>query len=595
MNLTEFKHKIIPVILSIAVLYFLLPFYLLAQNINFSASCDRTVVTLGESITLTVTVSGDVAKVPQPVLPELKDFNVYSSGRNQSFSFINGKVSSSINYTYTMISVKLGKLAIPPIKLQYKGSTLQTDTIFVEVVKTDQQYQVQPGVPQKQRAIAPSLQEEKDIFATVSVSKRKAYVGEQIIFILRFYQGIQLLSAPQYTPPDFSGFWTEKIREDQAYRTIEGRQYLVYEIKYALFPIASGKYTIPATSFTCQIEDFFSRPFSFGGKRKVVQTNPVSITVVLIPKQDVPKSFTGGVGSFNITSKVDKYTINQNEPVILYVEVCGTGNFKGIEDPILNITGDIKVYEPNSWIKLEDNVNEFRGSKTFEIMLIPEIVGEFTIPPVEFSYFDPSVQKYITKSTDPITIKVNSAKSPDKPQQGILIREEIQTTGKDIRFIKTNFFPKIEKPPLYNNIAYLLIHLLPVICFFILLRIKIDKERLSKDIGYARARSAPSKLKKGLRRCEQLKDSPKEFYSQLSKSITNYIGDKFNIPTPGLTKDRIIEALRARGADDSVIKILIYLLERCELIQFGMSSFSIEDMVQDLDKAKEVLRYLLKK
>lgn len=597
MNLGEIKHPNVALKSIIRCLCIISPLYLFAQNIEFSASCDKTVVALGESFTLTLTVSGDVASVPKPELPDLKGFEVYSSGKSQSFSIINGKVSSSITYNYEMVPGKLGKFTIPPCKLRYKGDILQTESIDIEVVKSPTPSSAQKSTPPKQEEKLPPVHGGKDLFATASLSKKKAYVGEQIVYTFRFFQGVQLASAPQYTPPDFSGFWAEKLGEDRGYRTVEGKQYNVYEIRYALFPIAAGEYTIPSISITCQVEDLFSNPFSFsfGGKKKVVQTNPLHITVIPLPEGNKPASFTGGVGNFNVTSKIDKHKTNQNEPVVLYFTISGAGNLKSIGKPLLNIPENIKVYEPNSRVEREKTSSEFRGSKTFEIMLVPETVGEFNIPAIEFSYFDSSVQKYITKSTKPITITVEPGKTPGEAvNRGLAVREEIKRTGKDIRFIKTNFIPRSEKPPLYENKFFLFIHLLPVLFFLVLVKVKTGKERLSRDIGYARAKAAPSKVRRGLKRCEGLKDSPKEFYSLLSWTITNYIGDRLNIPAPRLTKDIISRALREKGIDDSIIKDFIGLLEQCELAQFGLSSFGVETAERDLDKAREVLRRLSK-
>lgn len=579
---------------KVAIIVILTPLYLAAQSIEFSASCDKTTVALGETVTLTVTVSGDVAKVPNPILPELKDFDIYSSGRNQSFSFINGKVSSSINYTYKIVPRRVGKFTIPPVKLQYKGTTLQTDSMFIEVVK-EQEPSPQKLVPQRPEESVPASQAKKDLFATATLSKTKAYVGEQVLFTLKFYQGVQLLAAPQYSPPDFSGFWAENLSEDTGYRTVEGRQYYVYEIKYALFPVSPGDYTIPSIPFTCQIDDFFSRPFSLGGRKEVVQTDPVTLTVIPLPQEGVPKSFTGGVGKFSITSSVDKNIVNQNEPVVLYFKVSGSGNFKGIEMPSFEIAGDVKVYEPNSSIKAEQSSSEFKGSKTFEIMLVPATVGEFTIPAIEFSYFEPEAKKYITKRVESIKIKVNPAKSSVTPQgEGLVVREEVQSKGTDIRFIKTNILPRSEKPLLFKNKLFLFVHLLPVIFFLVLLQVKSGRERLLKDVGYARARSAPSKLKRGLMNCMQLLDKPEEFYPRLSRTIVNYVGDKLNIPSPGLTKEKIAESLREKNVEESKISELINLLKRSEQSQFGQSSFGREDTIKDLEKAKEIFRYLSK-
>ncbi|MGB2768750.1 MAG: BatD family protein, partial [Candidatus Zixiibacteriota bacterium] len=179
----------------------------LAQNISFDASVDRTEVSVGEQITLTVSVSGDVKAIPQPELPSLDEFNVYSAGRSQNFTYVNGRLSASVTFNYVLVPRKAGKLTIGPARIKLDGKTYQTAPIQIAVASEGKTPSSPASSKEEKSTTKPQLSG-KDIFMETVVDKRKAYVNEQIVLTLRFYQGIRLFDNPQYTPPSLTGFWT---------------------------------------------------------------------------------------------------------------------------------------------------------------------------------------------------------------------------------------------------------------------------------------------------------------------------------------------------------------------------------------------------
>ncbi|MFN3550235.1 MAG: BatD family protein, partial [Endomicrobiia bacterium] len=251
----------------------------LFADINISASVDKNIVSLDEQITLQVVVSGDVANIPQPQVPNLSDFQIYSSGRSQSISIINGQISSSVSFNYILSPRKIGEFEIPPIKVEYKGKIYQTEPIKIKVEKSQISHQ-----PQSQKQIP--LQEnvykgkKRDIFVETFVDKKTAYVNEQITLTFRFYTKINLLSQPEYSPPDTTGFITEDLPPQRNYYTIiDAEKYYVSEIKTALFAVSSGKFVVGAAMLKCTIEDFdiddffsdrFFRRFFSEGKQIVL-------------------------------------------------------------------------------------------------------------------------------------------------------------------------------------------------------------------------------------------------------------------------------------------------------------------------------------
>ncbi len=74
-----------------------------AAEVTINAAVDRTEVALNGQIVLEVSISGPHATLPDPTMPPLKNFSLYSSGSNQTLSFVNGKVASSLVHTFVLV------------------------------------------------------------------------------------------------------------------------------------------------------------------------------------------------------------------------------------------------------------------------------------------------------------------------------------------------------------------------------------------------------------------------------------------------------------------------------------------------------------
>ena len=107
------------------------------------------------------------------------------------------------------------------------------------------------------------------------------------------------------------------------------------------------------------------------------------------------------------------------------------------------------------------------GSKVIEYLAIPRHAGEFTIPSIEFTYFDLKTQSYKTLKSEPYNLHV--AKCEGNAEQVIANftnKEDLKVLGKDIRYIKTGhtkFTPKDEF--FYGTMSYYLWYIIPLICF----------------------------------------------------------------------------------------------------------------------------------
>jgi len=595
------------IILAIKLFLFLFLTQLcFAQNISFNASVDKTQVGLDEQITLTVSVSGDVKSIPQPELPPLEEFTVYSAGRSHGISYTNGRISSSVTFNYILLPRKTGKFTIGPTRIELEGKIYQTTPIEITVVSGRKTQPVPAPSGKEKKKVQPKLQG-KDLFIETVVDKRKAYVNEQIILTLRFYQGVRLFNVPDYTPPSLTGFWSEDLPpKKQYYQVINERQYFVQELKTALFPTSTGKLTIGPAELKCTVEDidrFFTRdPFAMfdrdllslfrQGKPQTLKSKPIQIEVLPLPEIDKPENFNGTVGNYKLKVSVDKTEVEVGQPITLKARISGVGNIKSVGKPTISELSDFRTYSSGSSENVSKKNYKVQGVKTYEEVLIPRKAGKYTIPPVEFSFFDPKTKSYKTLKSEPILLTVLPPSQASPTEIARLSKQEIGRAVKDIRYIKLSASELEDQGDhLYKKPVFLLFQLIPLFLFAISWRYQKVREKLNSDVGYARQRRAHKSAKKSLKGAKQLISAQrsKEFYSEIARALLQYVGDRLNLPAYGLTKDQIESEFSERGFKEEKIDNLLKLLDFCDFARFAPGSSTEEEMKRFLNQAEKTI------
>lgn len=568
-------------------------------DISISASVDKNIVSLDGQITLQVVVSGDATNIPQPQIPILSDFQIYSSGRSQSISIINGQVNSSVSFNYILSPRKVGEFEIPPIKVEYKGKIYQTEPIKIKVEKSQSVPQNQQS--QKQIPLQENIYkgQKRDIFVETFVDKKNVYVNEQITLTFRFYTRINLLSQPQYSPPDTTGFITEDLPPQKSYYTIiDGHRYYVSEIKTALFPVSSGKFTIGPAMVKCMVEDFdiddffsdsFFKKFFSQGKEIVLKSNPIEINVLSLP-QPQPKMFSGNVGNYNIDVSIDKNEIQQNETTFLNIKIYGTGNIKSIvlqKSLIEEILGNnFLVYEPISSFDIKKENYLVKGSKTFKIPVSAVISGKLQVPEIKFIFFNPQSKKYETVNSKPLEINVlpsSNVKSVIKPQsQTERITKKIEL--EDIRYLKTSFNTKRFY---FNQNIYLYIQILPLFLWLCFSGYKSYKSSVFKDIKKYRFTKALKNAKKEIKKIKQ----DENFIEKLYNIVAVYLSDKMYISKEAVCVDEIKRFFEGK-IEEQIYKELISLWEELNFYRFAPTKIKDKDFNQWVEKTINILQKL---
>ena len=588
-------------VLSIVMMFLGMAGTARAQEVSVTASVDRQRVSVDESLTLTVAVSGaNVQGMSKPKLPSLDGFDVMGTSSSSNISWINGRVSTTQEYRYTLMPRSVGTFTIDPVEVRVGRKTVRTAPIRVEVIQgtatKPKAGRSAPGGRRSPQEAQTSRRAQGNVFITTEVDKRKAYVGEQVVLTFTYYSRLSMWNAPQYTPPETPGFWVEELSRDERARrvVIEGRVFEMQQIKTALFPTSSGKHVIsPAVLEYSTGSGFFSR-----GQTRRLRTDPIEIEVLPLPAEGKPADFSGAVGSYTLSVKADKASVARGDPISLEVVVSGTGNINTVGNPTVPALDGFKVYEPEIERSSSHAGGRIRGKKVFRYALIPEREGALVIQPFTFVFFDPETKTYKRLKTKPLRITVTPGQSEELSAAGYgLTREEIQLVGEDIRFIK----PAVKKfrdqrGNLYQSGVFWLMQLIPLVALVGAFFYKRHQEKIAGDVAYVRRRRAKGEARRRLKQARQLlKDHDSTaFYGEIHRALTQFIGDKLNVPAAGLMRDEIAEAFAARGIEDGVTARIGKIFDRCDAARFAPAGLSDEDMKNLLHEAEILIGQLEK-
>ena len=145
--------------------------------------------------------------------------------------------------------------------------------------------------------------------------------------------------------------------------------------------------------------------------------------------------------------------------------------------------------------------------------------------------------------------------------------------------------------PLYKNpfiLGCLAIPALVVIASVVITR---HKEKLQTDIGYARNKRAYLMVKKRLASAQPLlsQNNPDNFYSTLSRSVTDYLADKFNISAASAAHDSVVDLLRQRGIEDAIAEEVSRCLVDLDYRRFSKAGGTKEEMDVSLKLAEQLI------
>lgn len=556
-----------------------------------------SLVAVGEQFRLTYSINKQPTSLTPP---EIKNFEILagpSSSHSTSVQVINGRVAQSetISYTYILEASKEGKFTIEPAVAVVDNKELKSNPVTIEVIKqTNSSQQQQPGGVSDQQDQAQTRDDlpNSELFVSVDVNRRSTYLGEPVVATLKLYTRVSIANFEDSKFPPFNGFWSQEIETtpniEFQRENVNGKIYNVGIIKkYLLFPQKNKNLEIDPFELVVLYQQRVNRSQSifddfFGSVetyRKKLVSNPITINVKDLPS-NAPETFKGGVGNFKLEPSIDKKVVKTNEAITLKLKISGNGNIKLIESPTISFPEGFEVYDPKTSDKIVTTTDGASGSKLFEYVAIPRSPGNFTIPPIEFTYFDPSKSQYVTLKSQEYSIRVSSdgADSGNVSVYGYG-KEDIKFIGKDIRFIKTG---KLGVKPfdgffIGSSLFYLTIIFL-FLCFGAVVYFMGKHQKELSDIMLIKNKKANRVARKRLQIAEShLKSNNRDlFFEEIHKAMWGYLSDKLSIPISSLTSDNVRIELKSREINDTDIEEFMRIISVCEYARFAPATDNSE-------------------
>ncbi|HPA22172.1 MAG TPA: BatD family protein [Ferruginibacter sp.] len=580
--------------------YLIINAFFLQAQVKVSANVSPAVIYQNEYATFRVVIenSNGVQKVAPP---DFKNFYLVS-GPNEEFwesSLNNQPAKKYYAVSYIVQPKASGKLAIGIAKVKVNGETYATASKQITVLKSitpgsnaQQNYpftQADPfqnKKPAKEEFTEFILKKGDDVSKKISrnmqlvleTSKQTCYIGEPLVATYNLYTRLKSNSRLDKSP-SFNGFSVIDLQQPDDYgfarKKWEGREYNVYSIrKVQLYPLQSGKFELePATLFN---EVQFLKPEAINNPDVIynmyngagvnpddiitenitLSSKPVAIEVKPFPEKDKPPDFNGAVGEFEISAAVEKESIATDVPGKLLIAISGSGNMELITVPDVKWPKGIEAYE----VKLNDKLNTLAvpvsGTKYFDIPFSIAKEGNYTLPSIHFTYFDPNTAAYKKIATQPIAISVTKGNST----KGIFVGNN--ATAKEKLSPLNQLFQN--RPLVVTIIAAFIIGGL----IFWLRKEQKSEEKIEafKRVEQAQQRKQDEELHRlfiqkaslvqnALKQTENFlyTGNSSEFYTALNKEFKNFLSEKLAIHREEISSKKIMYTMDKKGFNNEVI------------------------------------------
>ena len=562
-----------------------------ADKVRFVAEAADVVVS-GDQVRLVFTVNSQDIKDFRA--PSIKGFDVLmgpSRSQQSSIQIINGKrtSNSSTAFTYILLAGNPGTYTIPAASVEVNGEKVFSNAISIKVLPQDQTSGNSGnnggGSASSSRSqAAGSRISSNDLFITATASKTTVHEQEAILLTYKVYTVVNLRQL-YGKMPDLKGFHTQEVElPQQKTFTLEhykGRNYnTTVWSQYVLFPQQTGKLEIPSITFDGVVaqqtisDDPFDAFFNGGGYvevKKKITTPKVVINVQPLPAK--PAGFSGAVGEFKLASSINATDVKTNDAVTIKLTLSGTGNMKLIGTPEVKFPQDFEIYDPKVTDDYKLTNSGLTGTKTFEYLAIPRHAGNFTIPAIEFTYFDLKSNSYKTLKTEAYNLKVAKGQgNADQVISDFTNKESVKMLGKDIRFIKlgdSSLRPKGDF--FFGTVGYYLCYLIPLLLFVVFAVIYRQKALENANVAKVKTKKANKVATRRMKLAGKLlaENKKNEFYDEVLKALWGYISDKLSIPVSQLSKDNIEAELTNYGVPEALIAEFIGVLNECEYARYA--------------------------
>jgi hypothetical protein len=578
-------------------------FALSASSATLSVGLDRDTITLGESVNLSLTISGAPQNATQgtPGLPALTNLQVSYIGPSSQISIVNGQFSSTVTHNFSVTPRQPGDYTIPAFAYKVGAEMLTSQPVLLKVLK--------PGAPSEDAINSGS----QLAFLKLSLPKKQLYLGEAVAAELQLYvrSGVQNISRFQIAPLAADGLTFGSLNESPHRQAqIGSTLYSVIPLPFSVRALKTGSFSIGPLTASVVLDlpsnnrrrDPFFDPFNMlgGGEQKQVAlaTSVESIEVLPLPATKVPSGFSGAVGTFTIAVSAGPTNLTVGDPLTVRVQISGRGALDSLTLPEQAAWRDFKAYPQTSRVETTDPLG-LQGVKIFEQLLAPQTSELKELPAVVFSYFDPEKKQYQTLNSPPVPMTVRpGATSASGPVLAAARNTQDSTPWTPDIVPNKQRLGTIARigPPLLEQRWFLGLQAVPLLAWVLAAGWRRRADLLANNPRLRRQRKVAKLVRDELARLHDLaaKNQPEEFFSTVFRLLQEQLGERLDLPASAITEAVIEEKLRPRGVEESALSSLQELFQVCNMARYApvRGSQELNAVVQKLEAMLGTLQKL---
>ena len=560
------------------------------SQVKFEAEVSKAKLGLNENLRVDFKMNKDGDNFSPP---SFNGFRVVG-GPNQSVSnsWINGVRTFSKTYSYFLTPEKKGNYTIGQASIEIDGDIYKTLPVKVQVTEAVES-SLSPG--------SPSSVVDDDIELSIEISKSNPYLNEPISveFKLLFNPKINVTNLGEIDNPEFKNFWSQNIkipRLEIKSTSYKGQRYNYVTWKKALlFPQKAGDLEILPLTLDVTIDvptnrrDFFGNTIYTQTSKKVASRKRV-IKVKNFPENGKPESFNGAVGNFDISLNSSKSQLKATESFQLEFKVNGNGNLKLFSLPEIIVPSSLEKYTPEFKEKINTSLSGMNGEISNVYTIVPQYQGKYPIPPVEFSFFNPKTEQYVTLYSNESIVDVldGPTRLSEANVQATNPVSNSITSSDQFNFIKlSSDFIQIDRKNIIDSKKILFtLFLIPIIILVLaIIYLNLRNKKVSENT--LKSRDADLLARQYLNNAKIDMNNKDSFYASLESALFNFIKSKYLIEREDFSKDRLKSILEKDKISDNIIEDLIDIINSCELARYTPTT--PEGMDQDYEKAVKVI------
>ncbi len=544
---------------------------------SLTAELKPNTVNRGNSATLMLRCEGGAPATVNPInTPSNLTLSFLSSG--SEINIINGVKTTASVFTYKVTPKIAGRFAVPAFRAKVNGNNIESDSLTLTVLAEDGDNS--PDNLPKGPAPAKLI---------VTTSVKEVYVGEAFPVSMELLAlGLRQshLPVPQLLS---EGIRFTRIRPEYQQtrsRASGGGLYNVFLFQTGAVAMKPGPMNL-TFEVDVNVMDYSSNVF--GRERKLhLTSDPIAINVLPLPKKGQPKNFTGAVGKFKLAVEAHPQSVQTGDPVELTIRLSGKGSIEDTPAPTAAGWDGFKVHPATSKINYTDT-RHISSRKEFKQMIIPMRPEVTRVPALEFSYFDPATQQYVSLSARPINLQVKGTAinqtGPGDPPSMVLENEPKSETLKLETIREDAGTLAALKPPLLTQPWFLAIPSLSILACLMAIGFRKRSDYLETHPDVARRLHVRHVTKRILRKLRQpeIQGNASEFISGVQLILREHIGMAIDQPAEGITAQTVKEA--KLELSEPVHAALSRLFTQDDLTRFANDHGSIDGpaALKDLD------------